>query len=434
VTTSTDYADLSGTWQQTPYGVPLPPEPSLAPPMPPTDDGPKPRTGGGRYRRGAIRLLALVTAGVVGGATVAVVDRGSATTSATSVASSVTRAGSAVVASTDTTVTGTPESAAAAISPSVVTLEVSGTEVVTANSPFGQQSQAQAISDTGSGVVIRVDGSTGYILTNNHVVAAAEATGTVHVTLTDGRTMAATIVGHDATSDLAVVKVTNVSGLKAATFADSDALKVGQAVLAVGAPLGLSNTVTEGIVSTLHRPVSTGESGASAQSVLDAVQTDAAINPGNSGGALVDLAGRVVGINSAIASTGSSGTSQSGNIGVGFAIPSNDAADVADQLIATGHATHAQIGISAQDAASTTDGAPGLGSTVGSVSAGGPAEKAGLQAGDVITKVGDRVVTDADSLIVAVRANKPGSSVQVTYTRGGQTHTATVVLAGAVSG
>jgi putative serine protease PepD len=370
-------------------------------------------------------VAALVLAGAAGGATVAGFDRRT-TVSTSPVAASVTRSASAITA---TATSGTPEAAAAAIGPSVVTVEVSGTGVVT--SPFGQ-TRSQQVSDTGSGIVVRVDGTTGYILTNNHVVSAALSGGTVHITLNDGRTLAATIVGHDTTSDLAVVKVTGVSGLKAAVFADSEALKVGQAVLAIGAPLGLSNTVTQGIVSTLHRPVATGESGAGAQAVLDAVQTDAAINPGNSGGALVDLAGRVVGINSAIASTGSS-QSQAGNIGVGFAIPSNDAADVADQLIATGRAVHAQIGISAQDAASSTDGAPGLGATISQVAAGGPAAKAGLQAGDLVTKIGDRVVTDADSLIVAVRANAPGTTVPVVYDRGGQSHTASVTLVAASS-
>ncbi len=326
---------------------------------------------------------------------------------------------------------GTPQAAAAVIAPSVVTVEVTGTAAAaTSTDPlagggFGQQQQSQPVSDTGSGIVLRSDG---YIVTNNHVVAAAKTGGTVHVTFTDGRTVSATIVGTDATSDIAVIKVDGVTGLKAATFADSDALSVGQAVLAVGAPLGLSNTVTQGIVSTVHRPVATGESGASAQSVIDAVQTDAAINPGNSGGALVNLAGQVVGINSAIASTGSSAGGQSGNIGVGFAIPSNDAKKVSDQLIATGHATHAQIGISVGDAASDTTGAPGLGATVSSVTAGGPAATAGLQAGDVITKVATRRVTDANSLIVAVRASTPKAVVTITYTRGGATRTAQVTL------
>ncbi|MDX6200326.1 MAG: putative serine protease PepD [Actinomycetota bacterium] len=400
----------------------LPPPPVVPPPAPPVQ--PEPTSPLSRPRRLALLVAALVLAGAAGGGIVARFDRPAALTT-TAIGASVARSTSAVAASTATA--GTPEAAAAVIGPSVVTVEVSGTDVVT--SPFGQRSQQ--VSDTGSGIVVRVDGSTGYILTNNHVVSAALAGGSVHITLNDGRTVAGTIVGHDTTSDLAAVKVTGVTGLTAAVFADSDALKVGQAVLAIGAPLGLSNTVTQGIVSTLHRPVATGESGAGAQAVLDAVQTDAAINPGNSGGALVDLAGRVVGINSAIASTGSS--SQSGNIGVGFAIPSNDAAAVADQLIATGHATHAQIGISAQDAASSTDGAPGLGAAIGQVTAGGPAAKAGLQQGDLITRIGNRVVTDADSLIVAVRANAPGMTVTVTYQRGGRSHTAAVTLGAAGS-
>jgi putative serine protease PepD len=409
------YAD-SPDWSRPSFAYP--PPPIDPPPAPPTQ--PDPTSPPSPARRLALLTAAVLLAGAAGGGIVAAVDRGN--TATTAAPASVLRTTSVL---STTATAGTPEAAAAAIGPSVVTVEVSGTEVAT--SPFGQQQTAQ-VSDTGSGIVIRVDGTTGYILTNNHVVSAALSGGTVHITLNDGRTVAATIVGHDTTSDLAVVKITGVSGLKAAAFADSDALKVGQAVLAIGAPLGLSNTVTQGIVSTLHRPVTTGESGAGAQAVLDAVQTDAAINPGNSGGALVDLAGRVVGINSAIASTGSSGASQAGNIGVGFAIPSNDAADVADQLIATGHAVHAQIGISARDAASTTDGAPGLGATIAAVSVSGPAAKAGLQAGDLIIKIGDRVVTDADSLIVAVRANEPGTSVTVAYTRGGQTHTTAVTL------
>jgi putative serine protease PepD len=439
MTTSADDTELFSRWGASPYGLPLAPPSSPSLPPPPGHHGPG-AGAAGRYRRAGLALLALVIAGGAGGTTVALVDgaRDSTTAGASSGAAAASGAtaaaanGPAVVASKGRTIAGSPESAAAVISPSVVTIEVSGTQVITSDSPFGLQSQSQQVSDTGSGVMWRVVGLTGYIVTNNHVVAAAETGGTVHVTLTDGRTVAATIVGHDATSDLAVVKVSNVSGLTPAVVADSNTIKVGQAVLAVGAPLGLSNTVTQGIVSTLHRPVRTGESGASAQSVLDAVQTDAAINPGNSGGALVDLAGRVVGINSAIASTGSTGSSsQAGNIGVGFAIPSNDAADVAAQLIATGHATHAQIGLSAQAAPSSTDGAPGLGAMATQVAAGGPADKAGLQPGDIITKLGGRVVTDPDSLIVAVRAHKPGTSVPITYLRAGQSHTTTAILASA---
>jgi putative serine protease PepD len=380
-------------------------------------------------RRGGALLLAaaVVAGGAAGGLVTSAVD-GNASSTATQNAA-VQRSGAAVEqTSAGTALSGTPESAAAAIRPSVVTVEVTGTQASGRSFDGGQGS---TVSDTGSGVVLRSDG---FVLTNNHVVAAAESGGSVHLTLANGRTVPATIVGHDATDDLAVLKATGVSGLTPAVFAPSAKLQVGQSVLAVGAPLGLANTVTQGIVSTLHRPVATGEPGASAQSVIDAVQTDAAINPGNSGGALVDLAGRVVGINSAIASTGgASGGGQSGNIGVGFAIPSDDAARVADQLIATGHATHSQIGIGAGNAVSTTDGAPGLGAAVREVSAGGPAARAGLQAGDVVTKLDDRVVTEANGLIVAVRSHEPGSTVTVTYLRGGATRTANVTLASAPS-
>ena len=415
-------------WSQPTPTAPLP-EPVGSVPEPAAPQAP-----GRRRRPGASRALllalALVAAGGTGGAVVAAVDGGtgrptSSVTSSSGSGTTVSRVtGTTAVPSTTA---GTPEGAAATIGPSVVTIEVTGTAPDTGG--FGGTS-GTAQSDTGSGIVLSTDG---YIVTNNHVVAAAAQGGSVHVTLRDGRTVAAAIVGRDTTDDLAVIRITGESGLTAATFADSDTLKVGQTVLAVGAPLGLSNTVTEGIVSTLHRPVRTGESGATAQSVIDAVQTDAAINPGNSGGALVDLAGHVVGINSAIATTGSSGSGQSGSIGVGFAIPSNDAARVAQQLIKDGHATHAQVGVSAGDAASTTDGAPGLGAAVGQVVAGGPADKAGLRRGDVVTQVDDRRVTDADSLIVAIRSHQPGSTVRVSFVRGGQPQAAAVTLGSATS-
>lgn len=314
---------------------------------------------------------------------------------------------------------GTVESAAAIISPSVVTISVSGQE--SSQNGFGQQ-QSQQVSGTGSGVVIRSDG---YILTNNHVVAAATNGGSVSVEFSDGSTAAAKIVGTDPTSDLAVVKV-DKSGLKAAVFADSEALKVGQTVIAVGAPLGLSNTVTEGIVSTMHRPVTTGEAGASSQSVIDAIQTDAAINPGNSGGALVDLAGRLVGINSAIATVGNSGSGQSGNIGVGFAIPANEAVRVANELISNGKATHAQLGVGVADSANSPNQVSGA--TLNQVNPGGAAASAGLRSGDVVTKIDDRGITSAESLVAAVRSHAPGASVTVTYSRGGATRTTKVTL------
>jgi putative serine protease PepD len=393
---------------------PAPPHDELPPTGPPT---PK------KSRSTALLLaLALVVGGGAGGFVASALDSGGSS-GGTATGGGSTLSQTRVIGSTSDTIKGTPESAASIISPSVVTVEVTGE----AQNSFGQTA---AQSDTGSGIVIR---TSGYILTNNHVVSAAVGGGSVHVTLADGKTVVATIVGTDPTSDLAVLKIEPISGLKAATFANSDDLNVGQAVLAIGAPLGLSNTVTQGIVSTLHRPVRTGDN-ASAQAVIDAVQTDAAINPGNSGGALVDLAGRVVGINSAIATTGSSSSgSQSGNIGVGFAIPSNSASKIADQLIANGKATHSQMGINVENAPGTTDGAPGLGSTITGVTAGGPAASAGLQSGDVVTKLDDRRVTDADSLIVAIRSHDPGSTVTVTVTRGGAVKTLQVKLASASS-
>jgi putative serine protease PepD len=398
-------------WSQPGATAVLPQEEPPAPPPTVTSSSVPPR----KKRPVAMLVaLALVAGGGAGAATAGLVDHGS-----TTVVNGTSLSGTKVVSGSSDTVKGTPESAASIISPSVVTVEVTGQ---TSNG-FGQST---AQSDTGSGIILR---SEGYIVTNNHVVSAAAGGGSVHVTLSDGRTVPATIVGTDPSADLAVLKVSGVSGLKAATFADSESLKVGQAVLAVGAPLGLSNTVTQGIVSTLHRPVQTGDS-SSSQAVIDAVQTDAAINPGNSGGALVDLAGRVVGINSAIATTGdSSSGGQSGNIGVGFAIPSNTATKIADQLIASGKAVHSQIGVSVQDAPGSTDGAPGLGATLTSVSSGGPAAKAGLQPGDVVTKVDDRRITDANTLIVAIRSHDPGSTVTLTLTRGGATRTIKVTLA-----
>jgi putative serine protease PepD len=361
--------------------------------------------------------IALLAGGAAGGGVAELVHNGG-----TSTLSSSTPLATGTVKNGSSTISGSPESAAAIIGPSVVTIEVTGTQ----SSGFGQQQ----VADTGSGVIIR---SAGYILTNNHVVAAAANGGTVNVTLADGTTVPAHIVGTDITTDLAVIKIDGQTGLKAATFAASDALKIGQAVIAVGAPLGLSNTVTEGIVSTLHRPVATGDS-TSSQAVIDAVQTDAAINPGNSGGALVDLAGRVVAIPSAIASTGSSGSGQSGNIGVGFGIPSETATKVADQLISTGHAVHSQIGVGLASDSSSSTGTPGNGATIASVTAGSPAAKAGLQTGDVVTKVNSRLITDSVSLIAAIRSYDPGTTVTLTYTRGGSSKTTKVTLASATDG
>jgi len=208
--------------------------------------------------------------------------------------------------------------------------------------------------------------------------------------------------------------------------------------LPIGSPLGLSGTVTSGIVSALDRPVSTGGSsgggsaGAGTPAVLDAIQTDAAINPGNSGGPLVDLAGQVIGVNSAIASLGSSasGSGQSGNIGVGFAIPVDQAKVIAGQLIATGHASHAVLGVSVTDV-TAADGSPQA--QLRQVAAGGPAARAGLAAGDAVTAVGATAITSTESLIATVRTHQPGDKIALTYHRGGAVHTVTVTLVDASS-
>jgi putative serine protease PepD len=284
-------------------------------------------------------------------------------------------------------------------------------------------------SGTGSGFIIRSDG---YILTNNHVVSTATNGGAITVTFNDGSTASARIVGADAAYDLAVLKV-NKTGLKAATLGSSASLRVGDPVVAIGSPLGLSGTVTTGIVSALNRPVNTTSaqqdpfgSGGSESTVISAIQTDAAINPGNSGGPLVDGAGQVVGVNSAIASLGGG----SGNIGVGFSIPIDQAKNIADQLITSGKASHPILGVQIADV-TTSSGASQV--LVRTVASGGPAAKAGIQAGDVIVEIDGTKITDTDSLIATVRAHKPDEKVAVVLERSGKRQTVNVQLADATT-
>ncbi len=280
---------------------------------------------------------------------------------------------------------------------------------------------------TGSGVVLRADG---YVLTNNHVVADG-AGGTITVSFNGGGLVdrSATIVGRDPETDLAVIKVAGVRNLVPADLGTSSGLVVGDPVIAIGSPLGLAGTVTAGIISALNRTVRVpSESGTGeATPLFNAIQTDAAINPGNSGGALVDGAGRVIGINSAIATLGSSGTdTQSGSIGVGFAIPVDEARSIAEQLIRTGKATHPAIGVSA--ATVGADGNGPRGAKLSTVLPGGSAQKAGLKANDVITKLDGKAVDSVDQLIVILRTFKVGDTITVTYLRGGAGRTARLVL------
>ena len=276
---------------------------------------------------------------------------------------------------------------------------------------------------SGSGFVIRSDG---YILTNNHVVAgAADAKGEIKVTLSDGKTFTAKILGRDAAYDLAVLKI-SVTGLSALQFGDSDAIQVGDNVIAIGSPLGLSGTVTSGIISAKNRAVTSG-TGTSESSFINALQTDAAINPGNSGGPLVDSTGAVVGVNSAIATLSSSFGRQSGSIGLGFAIPINQAKKTAEQLIATGSATYPIMGISV-DSRFTGTGAL-ISSEGAGVTPGGPADKAGLKEGDVIIEFGGVEVENSDELIVMIRSKSVGDKVTIQYQRNNITRQTTVTLA-----
>jgi putative serine protease PepD len=276
---------------------------------------------------------------------------------------------------------------------------------------------------TGSGIVIQGDG---YVLTNNHVVAPAAvgAGSRLDAIFFDGTRAPARIVGRDPKTDLAVVKV-DVANPVVAAIGSSGQLAVGDTVIAVGSPLGLVGTVTQGIVSAVNRPVrlDSGESGADA--VIDAIQTDAAINPGNSGGPLVDSTGAVIGINTAIRSIGAMSGNEGGSIGLGFAIPIDTARAIAEELIRTGVVKHADLGVNAR---SVTDGATD-GAQVQNVTANGPAAVAGIVEGDVIVKVANRPIAGADELVVAVRERQPGETVPVELVREGRPLTLSVVLA-----
>ena len=278
---------------------------------------------------------------------------------------------------------------------------------------------------TGTGFVLREDG---YLLTNNHVVAStADGAGTLTVTFADGHQADARIVGRTSDYDLAVVKV-DEDGLDPLVLGNSDDVVVGDPVVAVGAPLGLAGTVTTGIVSAKNRPVSAGD--ATDTAFINAIQTDAAINPGNSGGPLVDGAGEVIGINSAIAQPPGGLNGTGGSIGLGFAIPSNQARRTAEQLIETGHATYPVIGV-LLDQSYTGEGVkvsanPQQGGDP--VTAGGPADKAGIRAGDVILAIDGRPVTDPDELIVAIRAHEPGDVVELKVRTGKDSRTVRVTL------
>ncbi|MFE2987938.1 S1C family serine protease [Streptomyces sp. NPDC059262] len=301
--------------------------------------------------------------------------------------------------------------------PSTVTIEAEGSD--------GE-------GGTGSGFVYDTQG---HILTNNHVVASAADGGKLSATFSNGKKYDAEVVGRAQGYDVAVIKLKNApSNLKPLVLANSDKVAVGDSTLAIGAPFGLSNTVTTGIVSAKNRPVASSDSsGSSKASYMNALQTDASINPGNSGGPLLDARGAVIGINSAIqpgSSGGIAGSGQSGSVGLGFAIPINQARNVAKQLIKTGQPVYPVIGASValdeqSDGAKITEQGAGGSSAV---TANGPADKAGLKPGDVITKLDDTVIDSGPTLIGQIWTHQPGDTVKITYKRGGAEHTVDVVL------
>jgi putative serine protease PepD len=308
---------------------------------------------------------------------------------------------------------------AQAVEPSVVAIQV--------RSQFG--------GAEGSGVILD---DSGHVLTNNHVAAGGE-NGRLSVTLSDGRTYDASIVGTDPSTDLAVLQMKGATDLTPATLGDSDAVKVGAPVMAVGNPLGLAGTVTTGIVSALDRPVTTtsqeggGPTSASGPVVTNAIQTDAAVNPGNSGGALVDSSGKVIGIPSSIASLGSTFGGQSGSIGLGFSIPINEAKSIADQLIANGKAEHPLLGVTLKDGTVKDGNATRSAAVIVEVSNGTPAASAGLRSGDAIIKVDDELVNGSESLVAQIRERNVGSRVALTIVRNGEQQTVQVTLASRAS-
>lgn len=338
---------------------------------------------------GALALVLGTMGGAAGYLLAQQADGGSA--SATAVTLPLSESTATVVASAIADI-------AATVQPAVVQLNVTGSD--------GE--------GNGSGFVFSEDG---YILTNHHVAGVAADGGAIEVVFADGSTATGSLVGSNPGYDLAVVKVER-TGLDAVPMGASDALRVGETVVALGSPLGLQGTVTAGIVSALDRPVTAGGAGDTA--FINAIQTDAAINPGNSGGPLVNAAGEVIGINSAIATLGQMG--ETGSIGLGFAIPIDTAKRIANEIMTTGTSTTPVIGVQL-DTAFT-----GPGARVGVVTPDSPAQLAGIQDGDVITAINGKVIADSTELVVAIRDNAPGDSVTLTILRDGRTQDVTATL------
>jgi putative serine protease PepD len=423
------------------YTQPLPPEyAGAAAPVAPAEP---------KRSYGKVGIVAALAVGaLVGGVSGAGVASWAVSNNQSNASSAVSSAPRQNVTVNNTDSVNVVTAVAAKASPSVVTISVS----------------SSSAAGTGSGVILSTDG---YVLTNTHVVTldGAISNPTVQVTTSDGHLYDATVVGTDPIVDLAVIKLKNASGLTPAEFGDSSKLNVGETAIAIGAPLGLDNTVTDGIVSALNRSISIASSAvpnssgqdsnsgpnsnspfnflpfdngqgsqsqapttATATISLPVIQTDAAINPGNSGGALLDSNAKVIGINVAIASAGqTSANTQSGNIGVGFAIPANLAQRIGNEIIKTGKGSHGLLGASVQDVASTSASTV-VGATIKSIVPGGAADKAGLKAGDVVTEFNGVPITSSTDLTAQVRFLPAGAPANLTYMRGGKASSANVTL------
>ncbi|MFZ4298350.1 S1C family serine protease [Streptomyces cinereoruber] len=398
------HAAPAGGWPPPPPTVPSWGTPHA--PVPAAPAAPRKRTGG---LVAAVLAAALVAGGIGGGIGYWAAERGDDGISSTTVSSGETPA-------SFKRDPGTVAAVAATALPSVGTIKA-------------KSDGSQGEGGTGTGFVYDQEG---HILTNNHVVASAADGGTLSVTFSDGKSYDAEVVGRAEGYDVAVLKLTNApKGLKPLPLGDSDKVAVGDSTIAIGAPFGLSNTVTTGIISAKNRPVASGDGTGGSNSYMSALQTDASINPGNSGGPLLDASGAVIGINSAIQSTsGGFGQSQAGSIGLGFAIPVNQAKNVAQQLIKTGKPVYPVIGatVNMNDKGEGAEIAErGTGSTP-SVTPNGPAAKAGLKPGDVITGFGGHQIDSGPTLISEIWTHKPGDSVEITYERDGRSVTTTVVL------
>ncbi len=397
---------LGSTGQQptqqfgTPYGAHGGPPPTST--YPPYAGGGAPPPRGPRRAMTGI-VVAALAAGLIGGGVgfggaYALLDSSGSSSSSTMLGSAAEPGSGSAPAD------GTVAGAAAKATPSTVDIQVR---------------TAQGVAE-GSGVILTADGD---VLTNNHVVSGAQG-GQMSVTLADGSKHTATVVGTSPSYDLAVIKLQGVSGLTAATLGRSTDVNVGEQVVAIGSPQGLSGTVTAGIVSAQNRTVTAGGESGEAPVVYNGLQTDAPINQGNSGGPLVNLAGQVVGINSAIATSGQG----SGSIGLGFAVPVDTARRVAQELMTDGTATKPQLGVQGQVSSSPAAGAEAGGATISGVQPGSAAANAGLKAGDVVTRVGDTPVTDFTDLVARVGNYAPGQTIPLTVGSGGSARTVQVTL------